>query len=410
MHVLIISQYFFPENFRINDLALSLKKRGYDVSVLTGMPNYPGGKLYDGYSWFDKRKDVFQGIRLYRVPLFLRRKSKAWQLSLNYLSFVFSACVFGSFLLRREKIDIIFVYAPSPFTVGIPGALFKKLKNAPMLLWVQDLWPESLQATGAVRSELMLDIVRHMVRWIYKRCNYVLVQSKAFVKAVVKAGVEKDRVRYFPNWAEGLYKPISLPGESLERREIPDTGFVVMFAGNLGSAQSLETIIDAAKKLKGQPIKWVILGDGRRWEWMQEQVQKWELEENIYLLGSRAVESMPAYFSLADAMLVTLRSDPIFAATIPGKVQSYLACGRPIIGALDGEGAKVIRESGAGFAVAATDAEGLADYVLKMSEMSSDEKKVMGKRGIAYYRKNFNGENLIDQLEEWINKLTEKVQ
>ena len=143
---------------------------------------------------------------------------------------------------------------------------------------------------------------------------------------------------------------------------------------------------------------------------MQEQVQKLELEENVYLLGSRAVETMPAYFSLADAMLVTLRSDPIFAATIPGKVQSYLACGRPIIGALDGEGAKVIRESGAGFAVAAADAEGLADYVLKMSEMSSDEKKEMGQKGIAYYRKNFNGENLIDQLEEWINKLTEKVQ
>ncbi len=404
MHVLIVSQYFSPENFRINDLALSLRKRGHEVSVLTGMPNYPGGKIFDGYSWLNNKKEMFHGISIYRVPLFLRRKSKAWQLVLNYLSFVLSSCALGPFFLRGKKIDVVYVYALSPFTVGITGALFRRLKNAPMVLWVQDLWPESLQSTGAVESERVLNIVRYMVQWIYKHCDFVLVQSKAFIEPVVSAGAERDRVHYFPNWAENLYKPVLPLEDSPERREVPDKGFIVMFAGNLGVAQSLETIIGAAKKLKAQPINWIILGDGRRRDWLEEQVQKWELAGSVHLLGGRHVETMPAYFSLADAMLVTLRPDPTFAATIPGKVQSYLACGRPIVGALDGEGAKVIRESGAGFAVAAGDADGLADSVLKMSKMSSDKKKEMGDNGMAYYMKNFNGEKLIDQLEEWLNK------
>ncbi len=410
MHVLIVSQYFFPENFRINDLALSLKERGHDVSVLTGMPNYPGGKIFDGYSWPPKKDEHFQGVMLHRTPLFLRRKSKAWQLSLNYLSFVLSSCIFGPIFLKKKNIDVVFVYAPSPITVAIPGALFRWLKNAPMILWVQDLWPESLQATGAVKSENILGAVRYMVQWIYRHCDRVLVQSKTFVESVVKNGAENDCIRYFPNWAESLYKPVSLPDESAVRREISGKGFIVMFAGNLGAAQSLETIIESAKELKNEAIQWVILGDGRRGEWLQNEVKKWGLEDNILLLGRRPIESMPDYFSLADAMLVTLRSDPIFAATIPGKVQSYLACGRPVIGALDGEGANVIRESGSGFAVGAEDAVGLAENILKMSKMSSEERMTMGRKGMVYYQENFQRTKLIDQLEEWMNELIEKAE
>jgi len=409
VNILIVSQYFWPENFRINDLAIGLKMRGHGVTVLTGIPNYPAGKLFDGYSWWHKKREELHGIKIYRVPLFLRRESKGWQLSINYLSFLLSSCVLGPFFLRHKEFDMIFATNYSPATVGITGALFRRLKTAPMFFWVQDLWPESLEATGAIQSPRVLRLVGRMMKWIYRRCDFILVQSKAFFEPVIQSGADRERIHYFPNWAEGIFKPVTLLEDAPERKEIPKKGFIVMFAGNLGAAQSLETILDAAEKLKGALIHWVILGDGRRREWMQDQVHKRKLEQCVHLLGGRPVSTMPAYFSLADVMLVTLRSDPIFAATIPGKIQSYLACGRPIVGALDGEGARVIRESGAGFAVEADDGEALAKSVLEMCKMGSNEQRAMGDSAMTYYRQNFDREKLIDQLETWVDVSKGKV-
>lgn len=404
MRILIVSQYFWPENFRINDLALALKERGHDVTVLAGMPNYPAGKVYSGYTWWQKRYDIMQGIPIVRVPLFARRESKSWQLALNFLSFALSGCLLGPWLLRRKKFDIIFVYEPSPVTVAIPAMVMRKLKNAPILFWVQDLWPESLSATGAVNSPVALSVVRRMVKWIYRNCDRILVQSRGFIEPAVAVGAERKKVDYFPNWAEALYQPVELQSGAPERREVPDDGFIAMFAGNLGEAQSLDTILDAAELLKNKPIHWVFLGDGRRRGWMQEQIVSRGLSR-VHLLGSRPVETMPAYFSLADAMLVTLRADPVMTTTIPGKVQSYLACARPIVGALNGEGAKVIDESGSGFTVASGDAKGLADAVLKISAMSDTERQAMGDAAIAYYRQNFDREQLVSQLESWMQEM-----
>ena len=404
MKILIISHYFWPEQFRINDLALELKERGHEVTVLTGVPNYPTGKMFEGYSWWSKRRDNMQGVPVFRVPLFLRRQSRGWQLSLNFLSFVASACLLAPWYFRRQEFDVIFVYEPSPFTIGIPAALLRRLKGAPILFWVQDLWPESLSATGAVTSERILAVVGRVVRMIYRRCDRVLVQSRGFIEPAIRAGADRERIRYFPNWAEALYRPVDLPMDAPERKEVPADGFVVMFAGNLGAAQSLDTILDAAEILKGRPIHWVFLGDGRRRAWMQEQIES-RLLAQVHLLGSRPMETMPAYFSLADAMLVTLRADPVMTTTIPGKVQSYLACGRPVIGALDGEGNRAIAESGAGFSVASGDAEGLAGAVLRMSEMGKAERQQMGEAALAYYRQNFDREPLVDQLEGWMQEM-----
>jgi len=405
MRILIVSQYFWPENFRISDLALALKERGHEVTVLTGMPNYPDGKLYDGYSWWKKRRETMQGISLVRVPLFVRRESRSWQLVLNYFSFVFSACLFAPWLLRKKPFDVIFTYEVSPVTVGIPAILLSRLKNAPMLFWVQDLWPETLSAMGAIKSPRILSAVGFMVKNIYHGCDRILVQSKGFVEPAVAVGAEKAKIKYFPNWAESLYQPKELAPSAKERVEVPNTGFVVMFAGNLGVAQSLDTIITAAELLKEEDIHWIFLGDGRRRARLQDEVKGKQLNK-VYLLGSRPMETMPAYFSLADVMLVTLKDNPVMAATIPGKVQSYLACGRPVIGALNGSGAVVIEESGAGYCVDSGDAAGLAAAVLKMSKLSEGERKMMGESALRYYKENFDRDMLISQLEKWMQEMS----
>ncbi|MDQ6964363.1 MAG: glycosyltransferase family 4 protein, partial [Mariprofundales bacterium] len=322
---------------------------------------------------------------------------------LNYVSFVVCACLLAPFFCR-EKYDLIFTYEPSPFTVGIPAVMLRWLHNVPMIFWVQDLWPESLSATGAVHSPALLSQVANMVRWIYRHCDKILVQSEGFIDHAVTAGAAADKIEYFPNWAESLYRPVEVSDSARERRDIPDDGFVVMFAGNLGAAQSLETVIDAAKLLKDRDVYWVFLGDGRRGDWMREQIKLWELHR-VLMLGSRPMETMPIYFSLADAMLVTLRADPVMTTTIPGRVQSYLACGRPIIGALDGEGAKIVRDSGAGYVVASGDAVGLADSVVRMCALSNRDRQDMGKKACAYYQDHFNRDVLVDRLEGWMTTM-----
>ena len=404
MRILIVSQYFWPENFRINDLALALKEKGHTVTVLTGMPNYPAGKMYDGYGWWAKRRDMMQGIPILRVPLFVRRESKSWHLLLNYLSFMLSACIFGPRLLWKQKFDIVFTYQLSPATVGIPAILISRLKGVPIVMWVQDLWPESLSATGAIKSEKVLSIIGYVVKKIYHSCDRILVQSKGFVEPVVKVGAEREKVSYFPNWAEALYQPMVLELAAKERAELPSTGFVVMFAGNLGAAQSLDTIVKAAELLKDKSIHWVLFGSGRRKNWLEAEVQS-KCLQNVYVLGSRPMETMPRYFSLADAMLVTLKDDPVITTTIPGKIQSYLACGRPIIGALNGSGADVISDSRAGYCVPSDDYQGLADSVLKMSELSTAELQEMGECALSYYRNNFDRDILVSQLDGFMHEM-----
>ena len=238
------------------------------------------------------------------------------------------------------------------------------------------------------------------MRFIYKHCDYILVQSRGFVEQVKAMGVAIEKIYYFPNWAEELYKPMSVPENVAGLPKLP-SGFKVMFAGNIGAAQDFETILTAAEKLKIHPdIHFVILGDGRARGWVEDEVKKRNLDQTVHLLGRFPMEQMPQYFALADAMLVTLKKEPIFALTIPGKIQSYMACAKPIVAALDGEGARVVAESGAGLAVAAEDPTALAQVILKLSAMSKEERAIMGQRAIDYYNTHFNRAKLIDQLEK----------
>ncbi len=408
MNILVVSHYFWPEQFRINDLVRELQQRGHEVLVLTGMPNYPGGKLFEGYHWWQKRHDDMYGVPVYRTPMFVRREGRGWQLALNYLSFAVFGALLAPWYFRGKRFDAIFVYEPSPFTVGIPAIVMRHLKRAPMLFWVQDLWPESLTAAGAVHSPAVLKAVGRMVRWIYHHCDRVLVQSQSFIKPAVAAGADRSRTVFFPNWAESFYNPLTPAQAELPDMELPQ-GFRIMFAGNLGEAQSLETIIDAAFRLKHETvIQWIIIGDGRRQAWMREKIEQLGLGDCMTLPGRYAAETMPHFFAYADALLVTLKDEPVFAQTIPSKVQSYMACGKPVLAALNGEGARVVNEAGCGFTVAAEDGKALAEAVMQLYRLPAAQRQVMGIRGRAYYDRHFERVMLIDRLEQWMREVVEE--
>ncbi|OGP14704.1 MAG: glycosyltransferase WbuB [Deltaproteobacteria bacterium GWA2_54_12] len=405
MHVLIVTQYFWPEDFRINGLAVGLVEKGHRVTVLTGIPNYPGGKFFPGYGVLSRRRENYRGIEILRVPLVPRGKGQGYSLFLNYLSFALFACAVGP-LLCRESYEVIFVYQLSPVTVGLPALVLKKVKGSPILFWVQDLWPESLSATGAVSSQYVLKIVERLVRFIYRGCDQILVQSRGFFQPIQRMGVDLKRIHYFPNSVERFYHPVSLENDAPERAELPG-GFRVMFAGNIGAAQDFETILSAAEVLRSHPeIQWVIIGDGRLRAWVGEQVRERGLTDTVHLLGRHPQESMPRYFALTDVLLVTLRKDPIFALTIPSKVQSYLACAKPIVAALDGEGARVVAESGAGLATPAGDANALAEAILEIHKLPNHERSAMGLRGRQYYETHFDRNRLLDSLEAWMMELS----
>ena len=397
MKILIISQYFFPENFRINDFAYSLVKRGHDVTVLTGLPNYPKGKYFGDFKVL--KREEMNGLQIIRVPLIPRFQSKGWQLAINYLSFLFSSLIFSPFLILKDKYDVVFTASYSPATVGITGVLISKIKKAKMALWVQDLWPESLTATGAIKSSFILYFFRSMSIWIYKRSDLILIQSMAFSQKIRKYGIDSSKIDFFPNWAEDLYKSVPEDHEDL-RSTIASEKFIIMFAGNLGKAQSLGTIAKAAYLTKDREIQWVIVGDGREKSAFEEKINDLEIE-NVTFLGSFAVDKMPALFASADALLVTLKKDPIFSVTIPGKLQSYMLSEKPILASIDGEGAKVITESDCGFSVPSEDYQALASSAIELSQLSASRRKEMGLRGRQYYDLNFNREILIDKFENY---------
>ena len=258
MRVLIITQYFWPENFRINDLASGLKERGHKVTVYTGIPNYPDGRFFTGYGFFRNVRQDHNGLEVIRAPLLPRGKGNRISLAINYVSFALGASILAPFLCRKKH-DLIFVYEPSPITVGLPALVLKKLKSAPVFFWMQDLWPESLSATGAVNSKSILKMAEGLVRFICRRCDRILIQSEAFSSPVQRLGVIPERILYFPNSAEDLYRPMQLDKDAIERSLIP-AGFRIMFAGNIGAAQDFKTILAAAERLKEYSgIHWVII-------------------------------------------------------------------------------------------------------------------------------------------------------
>lgn len=403
MRLLVVSQYFWPENFRVNELVAELVGRGHDVTVLTGRPNYPDGKTFAEYTSAPERFESYKGARIVRVPLRPRGQGSL-QLALNYWSFLFWASLMGAWRLRGRPFDAVFAFQVSPVTSALPAVLLSRLKRAPMLMWVLDLWPETLSAVGAVRSPRVLDAVGRLVGFIYRHCDRVLVQSRAFFSSVERWSGSSSRVRYFPAWVEAVFDDAAAD-IAPEVAGFGDT-FNVMFAGNIGEAQDFPAILQAATALKDRDdIRWLIVGDGRAVGDVRKEIERRGLQGNIVLLGRHALERMPSFFKAADTMLVSLKPDPVFDMTIPGKVQSYLATGLPILGMLGGEGARVIAESGAGLVCGAGDGPALARNVSALAAMSEQERAAMGERGRVFARREFDRAALMSRLEAWLGEL-----
>ncbi len=404
MRILIVSQYFWPESFRVNDLVTTLAEKGIEVDVLTGKPNYPEGRIHSGYRMLGCQVEPWRGATLYRVPLIPRGRKGALRLGINYLSFIFSGLVVGSWLLRGRGYDVIFVYGVSPIFQAIPALFIGWLKRSPVLVWVQDLWPESLKATGYVNNLWVLAFFAQMVGRVYRHADVLLAQSRGFIP-FINALAPGRTVRYYPNSVDDTFSAPS----TIVLPQIPalDQGFPVVFAGNIGVGQAVEVIVEAAFLLKNHAdIRFVVVGDGSRRDWMCEQVKVRGLT-NLHLPGRYPVETMPGLMQKAGALLVSLADEPIFAATVPNKVQAYLASSRPVIASLNGEGARVITEARAGLTCPAGDAGALAAAVLTLFRMSAADRAQLGENGRRYFKEHFDHNMLTDQLIEHLQAASE---
>jgi glycosyltransferase involved in cell wall biosynthesis len=396
LRILIITQYFYPENFRINDVCLGLKERGHEVVVLTGKPNYPNGKYFNGYGWFIKSKENWNDIKIYRSNLFLRGNGIGIRLMLNYFSFAFFASL--KVFTIKGQFDKIFIFAPSPITVGIPGIFARKKFNAKTFLWIHDLWPESIKIAGGIDKKWVLKIVDNLTRYIYSKMDKLLIQSKGFISYLEGQNVNPNKIIYYPFYAETFYK-IEKP-ETSYLKKLPN-GFKLLFAGNIGEGQSFETLLSAAKIIKNKkiPITWIVFGEGRLKEFVLNEISKNNLSDSFILMGSLPPVEMPKYFACVDALLVSLKKSNIFSITIPGKLQSYLACGRPIIGSLDGVGAEIINEAKAGYTSSAESADELANQIIKIYNTPNEIRNQMGVNARNYFEAEFEREILLDKLE-----------
>ena len=351
MKILFISQYFYPEVFKGNEIVFDFAQKGYNITVLTGKPNYPKGDFYKGYSFFGKKEETIKGVKILRTPLFPRKSGKAIPLVLNYLSFVFFSYFTVLFRLKKEY-DIIFVQQLSPVTMALPGLWVKKKQNIPLILWVLDLWPESIMATTNLKKGKIIGFLDKIVRNIYAKSDVILISSKSFKKSIEDKCVDKHKnIQYFPNWAEDVF--VNVKDSKFQIPKLPK-GFNIMFAGNVGEAQGFEAILDAAESTREEDINWVIVGDGRKLNWVINEVKERKLTK-VFPMGRYPIETMPHFFKQADAMLVSLKNEPIFALTVPAKIQAYMASGKMILGMINGEGRDIINESKCGHAVAAED-------------------------------------------------------
>lgn len=403
MKILIFSQFFWPENFRINDLCEELIRRGHEITVLTGTPNYPDGKTFPSYRRNPSNYSWFHGAEVQRVPV-ISRGSSSVRLILNYISFVISATILAPWKLRGRKFDAIFVFQTSPITAALPALFVARIKRAPVILWVLDLWPDTLSAIGVVTSRRMLLLVGRLVKFIYRRCALILVQSRLFRHSIVDYAGPQAKIRYFPGWAEAVFDSTSFGNMAPEMKPFA-LDFKIVFAGNLGEAQDFPAIVKAAELTRHiENLRWIIIGDGRAAASAIADVRNRGLDDKVVFLGRYPLERMPEFFSGADALLVSLAGEPIWSMTIPGKVQSYLGAGKPILGMLNGEGARVILEAGAGLVTEAGNAHGLARNVVAMMEKSATERHRLGRAGLAYGKIEFDRHMLIDRFEHWLNE------
>ena len=393
MKILVVSQYFYPENFRINQLCLDLKERGHQITVLTGKPNYPQGEYYEGYSYKGNDDEIWKEIPIIRVPLRARRKG-AKNLILNYLSFVKNANKKVKDI--KENFDLIYVFEVSPITVALPAIKLKKKLNIPIIINIQDLWPENIIAVTGIDNPLIIGCVNKLVNYIYKNCDLILCASPSFVEKIKVRTY--NRVEYWPQYS-------TVEKYSNEIDLFNNNQFNITFTGNIGEAQGLDIAIKAAKKLENEKIHWNFIGDGRNRENLEKLVKDLNIQDKVTFHGFINEKEIPKYLASSDCALLILKPDPVFDMTIPAKLQTYLNCGVPIVGCVNGESKKIIEETSSGVTSDTVTVEELAMSVKKIADMDVLELKKLKNNAIISGNNLFNKNKLLCRLEKYMEEI-----
>lgn len=396
-NILIITQYFYPENFRINDLAIELKKRGNEITILTGLPNYPQGEYYEGYSINKNCDEIWNDIPVYRCKMKARKKG-SFNLIKNYISFVLQA-IKKLKELDTTTFDLIYVFEVSPITVALPALYLRRKRNIPVIMNVQDLWPENIVAITGINSFIVIKPIKLLVKHIYKNCDVILTASRQFIPSIQSYLMSNyEKVVYWPQYA--------VVNKEEKIQELFDKDFFnIIFTGNIGESQGLELVIEAANLLKETKIRWHFVGNGRSEEKLKMKVKRYELENYIFFYGHRPENEIPQYLANADAALLILKPDPVFEMTVPAKLQTYMACGVPIIGCVSGEGKRIIEESHAGIVSEEISIDGLVKTCNKYLSLSIEEYHELCEQSLEYGDDNFNKIELINRLEKIIDNI-----
>ncbi len=397
MRVLLVSLFYDPEpNFKAGPLGFSLAARGHEVTALTGFPSYPHGRIYPGYHqrlWQFERRD---GVRVLRVPLYPDHSRSAFRRALHYLSFAGSATLLGSVFCRDA--DVMWVYHP-PLTAAIPAWWIGLLRQVPFVLEVQDIWPDTISVTGMVSNQRLLSWIGRLADFFYRRAAAIIVISHGFKSHLVARGIPSGKIHVIPNWAdEDVYRPVP-PVPDLEGAYGMTGRFNVIYAGNIGPAQALQTVLDAAVLLQDLPaVQFVLIGEGMDREDLKKQAQARGLE-NVRFLAHQPAERMPHFYAQADALLVHLKRDPLYEITIPSKILAYMACGRPILCAVGGDAADVVVQAGAGVVCPPQDPAKLANAVRRLVAMPPQAREALGRAGRRTFLDRYTRRALVDRYE-----------
>lgn len=387
MKILVVCQHYWPEPYPLPDICEELVRRGHQVQVVTDVPNYPLGKIYPGYKKHKNRNEVHNGVNIHRTFTVGRRNNVFFRF-LNYFSFAVSSLIHT--LRIKEDYDVVFANQTSPITMSGGALAYGKKHNKKVVLYCMDLWPASLTVGGVRAGSFVYRVFDKISASIYRSADEILISSESFRDYLRENfDIPDEIIRYHPQYSD----------ISVEEEPSPDKDTVdLMFAGNIGTAQSIPTVLKAAKLLEDRKeLRWHIVGDGSELSNCMRLAEELELE-NVIFHGRKERKEMPEYYAMADAMLLTLIADPFISMTLPGKAQTYMAAGKPIIGAADGEIPLVIEKSGCGFCAKAEDERGLADAVIRFLEYP--DKDSLGKNARDYYDRNFNREEFMDKLED----------
>ncbi len=405
-HILVISQYFYPENFRINDMCKEWVKRGYEVTVVTGIPNYPQGKFFDGYGLFKKRKEDYEGVHVIRLPILSRGKGSV-RLALNYFSFVVSGFFWK--LFTKVKADKVFIFEVSPMTQALVGVWYAKRRKIPCSIYVQDLWPENVEVVTGIHNKTIIGAIDKMVNYIYRNCKLILATSPSFLKRLEERKSVYDtsgnsKVKYWPQYAEEFYRPV-------EQKKMNDLSianvFRIAFTGNIGYAQGLDILPRTAEILKRRNVKceFIIIGEGRYSDELKKDILARNVGDMFYFLGRKKPEEIPGYLALCDVAFVSLANNELFQMTIPAKLQSYMACGMPILAVASGETKRVIEEAKCGICCEYTSVYELAELIC---QMISNDLQEWAQNASKYCQNKFDKNTLLNAIECWMFDKCEK--